>query len=401
MSATPPTSAIHASVLCREPFRIFFPLAILIGATGMVPWLLFGRGVTRVWPGTAHAITMTQSFLVAVAVGFLGTMIPRRTGAAPLSWIELGLLVLGLVAAPVLAHLELLVWAELAYVGVLVTLAGFVIRRLRARGAERRVPPPSFVLIPIGLACGIGGAGLMLCFLARGEPIWAYLLGRQLVQQGLMLSLVLALGPMLTPIITTGAPPRDLTPHAQRRSMALHAAAGLTLVASFAIEQWASERWGLLVRGAVCGVVLGAGGALAWGARKGLHRVLYRIAVIAVPTGLLAAGLSPVRRVSLLHLTFVSGLSMMVFAVSLHVTLLHTGRERDAERSPWPVALVAFATIAAALVRASIDLFPAHYFGALTLASGLWMFALVVWAAYVLPKLLGSPSMVPSAEGAR
>ena len=374
--------------LRREPFRVFFPLAILIGASGMVPWLLFGRGVTRAWPGTAHAITMTQSFLVAVAVGFLGTMIPRRTGAAPMSWLELGLLALGLIAAPVLAHADMLAGAELAYLGVLLTLAGFVIRRLRARGGGHRAPPPSFVLIPIGLLCGVGGATLMLWFLVGGEPIWAYLLGRQLVQQGLMLALVMALGPMLTPIITTGAPPRDLAPGALRRSLLLHAAAGLVLVGSFAIEQWASVRWGLLVRGTACALVLGAGGALAWGDKQGLHRVLYRIAVIAVPAGLLAAGLAPLRRVSLVHLTFVSGLSLMVFAVSLHVTLLHTGRERDAERSPWPVALVALATIAAALVRASIDLFPAQYFGALTLASGLWMFALLAWAAYVVPKLL-------------
>ena len=52
--------------LRREPFRVLFPLALLIGGAGMLPWLLFGRGLTRVWPGPFHSVTMTQAFLVAV-----------------------------------------------------------------------------------------------------------------------------------------------------------------------------------------------------------------------------------------------------------------------------------------------------------------------------------------------
>src|SRR5207249_2089651 len=73
----------------REPFRLLFPLSVLLAWAAVLPWVLFGAGLTRAWLGAFHALTMTQGFLVAVAVGFLATMIPRRTGTAPPSTVEL------------------------------------------------------------------------------------------------------------------------------------------------------------------------------------------------------------------------------------------------------------------------------------------------------------------------
>src|SRR6185369_604480 len=106
------------------------------------------------WPGIFHALTMTQAFLPAISVGFLGTMIPRRTGAPAMSGCELALAVSGVAVIPAAVALGWLVAAEISYLAVLATLAQFAIRRMRRVAAPKPPVPPSFLFIPAGL---IGG----------------------------------------------------------------------------------------------------------------------------------------------------------------------------------------------------------------------------------------------------
>ena len=368
----------------REPFLVFFPLAVVLGTAGVLPWLLFGRGLQTTWPGTYHALTMTQSFLAALAVGFLGTMIPRRMRAAPMSWLEIGLLVVGLAAIPACLRQGWLVTGELAFLGVLATLAQFVVRR--AASASDRRPPPSFVLIPIGLALGCAGAGLLIAFLRFHTPPWTFELGRQLAQQGLLLGLVLALAPLLLPLIGTGEQPAERP--GRRWVILAYAGAGLLLLLSFILENRGWVRSGLGLRGALCLGVLLTGGLLAPVRKRGLHRLLFRLALVLVPIGLLAAAAEPLRRVPLLHVTFISGLFLLAFSVSLHVTFLHTGHDRLADSWPWPVALVALLTLGAAGVRVYADAVPRRYFESLTLAAELWLAAALVWGVYLVPKIV-------------
>ncbi|HEX8952518.1 MAG TPA: NnrS family protein, partial [Polyangia bacterium] len=161
------------SLLRREPFRLLFPLGALLALLGVLPWLLFGAGLSRLYLGVYHAFTMTQAFLVAVAAGFLGTMLPRRTGAAPLSPWELALLVGGLAAIPAALFFDRVALAELAYLVALGTLAGFALRRL---GRSKQAIPPSFVLIPFALVAGVAGA-LLLIAASFAAPPWTISVG--------------------------------------------------------------------------------------------------------------------------------------------------------------------------------------------------------------------------------
>src|SRR5215207_5290588 len=77
--------------LCRaEPYRLFFPLATLIGISGVSLWPLFFSGLHKFYPGIMHARMMIEGFLGAFVVGFLGTAMPRLTGTNPFSRWELG-----------------------------------------------------------------------------------------------------------------------------------------------------------------------------------------------------------------------------------------------------------------------------------------------------------------------
>jgi uncharacterized protein involved in response to NO len=130
----------------------------------------------------------------------------------------------------------------------------------------------------------------------------------------------------------------------------------------------------------------------------GLHRRLYWLALAFVPLGELAAGARPAYRIPSLHLTFVGGLSLLVFAVSFHVVFLHTGREGLASRRPWPVALVGALVLIAACARACAEHLSAHYFEALAVASSLWLAGALVWGAYLVGLIVRSAR--PTTEAA-
>jgi len=370
--------------LRREPFRILFPLGALLAWVAVLPWVLFGTGFIRTWLGTYHALTMTQGFLVAIAFGFLGTMLPRRTGAAPLTTVELLVPVTALVSVPIFLVADLLVGAEVAYLVVLGTLAQFALRRLRRAG---RPPHPSFVFLPLGLVGGMLGSVLLATSAFEKPGLLAP--GRALVEEGLLLSLVLAVTPMLTSIIEHGRPLTDPAERSYRRQRALHLLAGALLFGSFAIQFTLSEQAGLLLRGAVVAVeIILTCYPYRFPTVAGLHRRLYWLALLFVPLGELAAGIQPAYRVPFLHLTFVGGFSLLVFAVSFHVVFLHTGNEALAGRRPWPVALVGTLVILAAVARACAEFFPQHYFEALTVASSLWLLGALVWGTFLLRLII-------------
>ena len=376
--------------LRREPFRLLFPVGALLGLLGVAPWVLFGSGVTRVWPGTFHSTVMTQSFLVAIVIGFLATMIPRRTSSQPMSYVELGLASLGVVLIPVAALLDAQrhghgLLPQGAFFATLVLLLRFLFVRMRPRKAapgslpQGRPPLPSFVFLPTGLLTAAAGAILLVTSDGNGQSAH-FLVGRALVEEGLLFGLVLALAPMLGGIIQHGRGPTE----GSRRELHLYAVAALLFLLSFGLQAW-SMRAGLLLRGAVAAaVMLGGAKILESPSLPGVHRQLFRFALACVPFGLLAAGARPALRVPLLHFSFVGGLSLLVFAVSFHVAFHHTGRESLADRPPWAVGATGALTILATLARVTAERFSQHYVEMLTLAASLWLAAALVWGAALL-----------------
>jgi len=377
--------AIDAWVSSREPFRLFFLVGLGIAAAGLLPWPLVQLGWIRGWPGPLHAMTMTQGFLVAFAVGFLGTMLPRRTGAPPLSAPERALLLAALLGVPICLSIGSERAAQLGYCLVLFTLGRYALRSLR-RSEQKQPPLPSFIWIPTGVLQGSLGALLLFSSPLWSAPPWVYGLARQLAQQGLLLSLVLGLAPMLAPMLWTGnAPPPPRHAAAQR---ALQAGCAAALVASFVLEQVVSIPAGLLLRGLICAALLWRV-TLPWQPRQraGLHRLLFRVALWLIPVGLLCAAATPLHRVACLHITFVAGLMVLTFATSVHVTLMHSGHEAEAERSSPAVATTALLLYLAAALRVGADWLGIHFLDGLTAAAGLALLALLIWAAFLLLKL--------------
>src|SRR5438270_12458909 len=113
-----------------DPYRIFFPLGIVLGVMGVAIWPLYYYGVTEGYSGRAHAFVQTSGFLYAFIIGFLLTAIPRFTGTeAPSRTVQYALALLVTVSAIafefqffvigqtgfLIAHLTLIVLAARRY----------------------------------------------------------------------------------------------------------------------------------------------------------------------------------------------------------------------------------------------------------------------------------------------
>src|SRR5262245_15102995 len=68
----------------REPFRVFFPEAVLSGILGVALWPLYFLKVTNFYPGEAHGRIMAYGLFGGFIFGFLGTAMPRMLSAPPL-----------------------------------------------------------------------------------------------------------------------------------------------------------------------------------------------------------------------------------------------------------------------------------------------------------------------------
>lgn len=371
-----------------EPFRLFFPLGVLLGAVGVSHWILYATGIISEYSCVLHGAIQMQAFMTAFALGFLLTALPRRTQTAPPSVLELALLAaaLGLTTAGALWE-EWLV-AEAGYGAQFVILLQFAVRRFLGRAAGRK-PPAAFVLIPIGVLHGLLGAALIAASSRPGGGAEALGLGLLLVEQGVFLCFVAGVGSLILPLMAGAPPPRDLdaSPRESRKALA-YAAVGAVLFGSFLLEHWGWSRGGPLLRAVAVASSLGfGGGAGRLPAKPGLHRLLVWAAVWLMPAGLAASALWPDYRVPALHVLFIGGFSLMAFGVATHVTLSHLGAESEALTSPRAIAGLGGLFLLALVTRLAADLGDT-YFEHLGWAAAFWLAGAGMWLAYLGPRLL-------------
>lgn len=378
-----------ASVWRREPFRIFFPLAVVLGWIGVGHWLLYVLGVTSSFSGFFHGQVMMQAFMMAFALGFLLTAVPRRTQSAPPTALEIAIGAGALVVVVIAALAEQWALAQLAYAAIFVLMLQFALRRFLTRTAGRR-PPASFVLVPIAVAHGLAGALLIARASAAVTPsAWQLTLGRLLVEQGVFLCLAVGIGALVLPLMAGAPPPADV---ARSRDAAWRIAGyggiGAAIFASLAAEAAGWLHAGPLVRGVVVAAGLAIGGG-AWRppALPGLHRRLVWASVWLMPLGLVGAGLFPDLRIAALHVLFIGGFSLMGFGVATHVSLSHLDLTSLALGTPRAVAVLGGTVLLATLARVAADV-SQTYFAHLGWAAALWLVGSGAWLAFFGPRLL-------------
>ena len=375
--------------LRSEPFRIFFPLAFLLGVAGVAHWVLLSAGALGRYLAAFHAVTQMQSFMLAFASGFLLTAIPKRTRSAPASWIEIGVLLTLLPAVSLAALLGATAVSQLSYAAALLVLAQFAGRRFAARASGRR-PPTSFVLVPLGLAAGLAGAVMLLGSDGAPGADWVYAFGRALVLEGVFLCLALGIGPFFLAVALHGDAPSDIS-RRTAASIVGYATAGAIILVALALQAGGSVRAGLLLRGSIAALVLAAGGAWRLPSRPGRNRWLLWLATWMIPVGLMSAALFPEHRVAAMHVTYIGGFGLLAFAVATHVTLGHGGYSKDQAGRPRAVVWFGALFAAAMLIRSAGTVLSSKYFELLGAAAAMWLLGAIIWASYLLPKMWRAP----------
>src|SRR2546430_2367146 len=193
----------------REPYLLFFPLGALLAWAGVLPWLLFSLGATRLYlpmfeaigyRAAFHPVAQVEGFLTCFAVGFLFTFIPRRTGTAPPAWWQMAVALAAPIVSVVCAWFERWLPAQISWIALIAVLVGFVVPRAR-RGT--RPIPASFVWVAAGLLMGAAGAVLAGPGAALGDPpFWLHPARRGLLLPGPFTGLGLGVGGLLFPALT-------------------------------------------------------------------------------------------------------------------------------------------------------------------------------------------------------
>ena len=201
----PPVRPPFFAQCCAEPYRIFFPLGVLVGISGVSLWPLFFSGLHQsFYPGIMHARLMIEGFMGAFVFGFLGTAVPRLTGTETLSRRELSML-LGLYVVAVAAHIaERPVFGDAMFLVLLGVFAAMLEPRFR-RSTERLAP--GFVLVGLGYLNAFAGALLAIAGARMVRPDVA-LAGANLLHTGWVLLHILGLGGFILPRML-GVPSRS------------------------------------------------------------------------------------------------------------------------------------------------------------------------------------------------
>src|SRR5262252_2906676 len=165
-----------------EPFRVLFPIGVLVTWVGVGHWLAYGTGMIASFSCLLHGVIQMQAFVGAFAAGFLLTALPRRTGSPPASRTLVAMVCVALVAMTVGGALEAWWLAEPVAIGFNFLLLLFALPRL-AGGYGVRRPPAAFVLLPVAALLGIAGASAILVWALGGNPVWLSI-GRLAVEQG-------------------------------------------------------------------------------------------------------------------------------------------------------------------------------------------------------------------------
>lgn len=376
--------------LAAEPFRLFFPLAVLAGLAGVSLWPLYFGHVTSFYPGLNHARLMAYGLFGGFIFGFLGTAMPRMLSVRPFTSIEVVLLLGVYVAMAVAYFLSKIVLGDELFLAILVGFAVCIGWRFPKR---EDTPPPGFILVLLGLLCAAAGAVLAIVASSSDDPPARPLLQHLLSYQGFVLFPILGVGAFVLPRFF-GLPNRHDFPEAKKPSggwmarawPALGAAALILL--SFWLEADGWYRLGSALRFvASAAYVFFELPLFRRTSVKNAFSLVLKLAFASMLAGFFFVSLFPKWRVGLLHLTLVGGFAVITFSVATRVIFGHSGNlalmSKPNRWFLWATGIMWFAMV----TRVSGDFWPkimaSHYiYGAVV-----WSIGVIWWSWKVMPKI--------------
>ena len=380
-----------------DPYRIFFPLGIILGAIGVSIWPLYYYGVTEGYSGRAHAFVQTDGFIYAFIVGFLLTAIPRFTGTQPPSRRVQYVLAATIAVCALAFEFQLFIAGQTMFVIAHFMLITLAFRRYRGRQQD---PPETFSLVGLGLLSGtlaaLINAGIAWNIVG---PFWDPL-GKRLLTEGMVLLLVLGIGGFLGPRLLGFAQLPQFT-NTQRgieqpgsSKAPFYTIAGLVILFSLIAEYGFGLSAMAFVRAAAASIVILATvqpwrlpdvrTTLSWCVWFAHWFVILAVWIVAIV---------PRYRIDLLHILFIAGFTLLILAVGTRVTLSHGGYALAKERRSWPLRIGISTGLIAMLARVGAPFSGLTYFAHLAWAAILWIGGMLFWGSYLVHLIRRRPNL--------
>jgi uncharacterized protein involved in response to NO len=378
-----------------DPYRIFFPLGIVLGVVGVSIWPLYYFGFTEGYSGRAHALVQTDAFLFAFIAGFLLTAIPRFTGTAVPSRTTQYVLAALVSICAVAFEFRFFVIGTTLFIAAHFMLITLAARRFRRRKQE---PPETFPLIGLGLIAGALGALINAGIAWNVVAPSLDLLGKRILTEGMVLLLVLGVGGFLGPrLLGFAALPKFIPQEAISRggpkTSLFYKIAGLAVILSLIAEYAFGFGTMALLRAAVVTAVIvltnrpwklpAMRTTLAW---------CVWMANWFVILALWLSALVPKYRIDFLHILFIGGFTLLILAVGTRVALSHGGYNLALERRSWPLRIGLTCGLIAILARVGAPFAPFSYFAHLAYAALLWIGGVLLWGTYLFGWTRSQPT---------
>ncbi len=383
-------SFVSFEVIKKDPFRIFFPLGVLVGIFGSMLWPLAAwRPAVFGYPTEVHRILMIAGFLLAFVIGFLMTAVPRFTKTSTASGVEL-------ISAVLLLVLSL---GAFLFFGITVFLSGTflsvlaLVRFGSLRFVKRKDNPPStFVFVGVGILL-LGVSSVLSIF---SWSVQTDLLVKNLFSQASVLCLIVGVGSRLLPGIfgwtEIVSAQRKIyerpIPFLKAVPKALFACV-VVLIASFFVEAFYMNNLGQWIRA----VLISGIAAYYWKLyrfpinRNFLTAFLW-ISGWFVLLGIVLNALGVLSHADSLHLLFIGGFSLMTLMIASRVTIAHCGESPLLNENSIILLLVGVLIFLSAVGRTLSTFSPAGYLPSLGAFGLAWSVALVIWGVVFIPAML-------------
>lgn len=379
--------------LCRwlatEPYRVFFPAAILAGVVGVLLWPAFYAGQLSYYPSFAHARLMIEGFVGGFAVGFLGTALPKMLSVAALRVWQVALL-LSLHLAFCVAHLlgEIRLGDGL-FAAMMLILIGCMAWRVVKR---QKLPPPGMLMAGMGLLCGTFGA-VWGAFFAFDGSIYVTSFAYRLLYQAFILLPLLGVGTFIFPMIL-GTPNKSAMLAGRKwRGKALEAGLiGVLIIASYWIEVRGQQRAMSWVRFALAAVwLVKECGVLKIKSGRGIMTHSLRAGIGCLLLALVAVAVVQQQKIALDHILYVGGFGLITMIVATRVIFGHSGQGK--QFNSWNKALVVCVglLLLGMATRVSADFLPNVRNSHHVYAAVCWVAVSIIWAVAILPSVRKRP----------
>lgn len=389
----------HWAEFRREPYRLFFPMGIALAALGMGIWIpYYFLPHALPYPGAGHAFVQIQGFLLCFILGFLGTMLPKALGVAPLGPWQFAFFPLGFLGAALLALTGFYQAAEWIHLLLILNFVLFILRRLPQRQAT---PPPPFILIALAMFSDLAGTLSRILSISGIGGAPGLRIASLLQFQAFPLLLVLGVGSFLLPKLLGNA---TVTPESLRDAAKAPwqgpLAMGLLFLASFILEAAAA--------GTSFGsdaMRLGAGlrsGVWVWFLIRtlALHRTprklpAYlqgaRLSLWTMGLGLAMPVFLPGYALAWEHIVFITGLLWITLSVAARVMSAHAGRLDSLALHPGKSLGYGILIVLAMVTRVCTDVWTGSHWLHMALAAAFGLAALGLWGRIYLPLMLDFP----------